>query len=434
MSESSQLQTSPNSYRSIWNNHKIDDVFTFINGKAFYVDGYSSEGIRVLDLLNINRDGLFQLTEKDKFISEDVYRKYPKSHLEKNDLIMIMTDITPQLGLIGKCTIINESYKYALNQRVGCLRLKSDYFSKVSLTFINYLINSRVVREQVINNTLGTAQFYINTPDIKKIGFPLPPLPEQQKIASILTSVDTVIEKTEAQITKLKDLKKAMMQELLTKGIGHTEFKDSPVGRIPKSWRVRTIGEITSKVGSGITPRGGSQIYQDAGVNFVRSQNIHFSGMQLDDVVYISQEIHDSMASTKLQEGDVLLNITGASIGRCTYVPKGFGEGNVNQHVCIIRVLSDVENIFLSYWLGSEFGQEQIFRFQAGGNREGLNFQQIKGMKLPVPNLPEQQKIACILTSVDANLEDNYNKLNHTKSLKKALMQDLLTGKVRVAV
>lgn len=257
---------------------------------------------------------------------------------------------------------------------------------------------------------------------------------EQQKIAEILTSVDEFIENTQSQIDKLEDLKKATMNELLTKGIGHTEFKDTEIGRIPKTWEVRTIGEISKKVGSGVTPRGGSSVYLDKGVKFLRSQNIHFNGLKLDDVAHISIEIHESMSATKLQEMDVLLNITGASIGRCTFVPKGFGEGNVNQHVCIIRTKDVVNSVYLSYWLSSDFGQNQIDRLQAGGNREGLNFQQIRAMTLPVPQASEQHSIVEILTSIDKDISNIQSHIDKTGELKESLMQDLLTGKVRVKV
>lgn len=109
-----------------WQEVKSGDIFDFNNGKAFYSDGYSENGYRVIDLLNIDLSGKFQLTTKDKYISKSVYQKYPKAHLHENDLIIIMTDITPTLGLIGKTAIIDKSKQYVLNQRVGCLRPKSE--------------------------------------------------------------------------------------------------------------------------------------------------------------------------------------------------------------------------------------------------------------------------------------------------------------------
>ena len=107
------------------------------------------------------------------------------------------------------------------------------------------------------------------------------------------------------------------------------------------------VKDFASKVGSGVTPRGGADVYLSEGIPFFRSQNITNEGLLLDDIVYISEEINESMSSTKLFPGDVLLNITGASIGRCYYLPENFSDGNVNQHVCIIRPKKNVISSFL---------------------------------------------------------------------------------------
>tara|TARA_Y100001970_G_C14253107_1_gene873255 strand:+ start:2059 stop:3246 length:1188 start_codon:yes stop_codon:yes gene_type:complete len=270
---------------------------------------------------------------------------------------------------------------------------------------------------------------------IKKLEFPFPPLPEQKKIASILTSVDKVIENTQKQIDKLQDLKKSTINELVTKGIGHNEFKDSELGMIPKSWMVQSLRELSSKVGSGVTPKGGESAYQDHGIIFIRSQNVHFDNLILDDVAHISEKIHSGMKGSMVCGGDVLLNITGASIGRCAVVPNNFPESNVNQHVCIIRPLNSLCNNFLNICLSSDYGQDQIMRFQAGGSREGLNFEQIRSIQIPVPpTIQEQQKASEIVNSIQVSISGFRSKLANTQFLKKSLMQDLLTGKVRVTV
>jgi type I restriction enzyme S subunit len=196
---------------------------------------------------------------------------------------------------------------------------------------------------------------------------------------------------------------------------------------IPEGWRIASIGDISIKVGSGITPRGGSKVYTSYGVKFIRSQNVRFEGLTVDDIAFIPYEIHESMSSTKLKEGDILLNITGASIGRCTFVPKGFGEGNVNQHVCIIRPTPNTDTKYVSKWLSSDKGQNAIFTYQAGGNREGLNFFQIRSIRLPLPPYLEQQKIAAILTSVDDVIEKTEAQIHKLQDLKKGMMQELLT-------
>ena len=280
----------------------------------------------------------------------------------------------------------------------------------------------------------GSGIRHLDKDFIRKLEFPFPPLPEQKKIASILTSVDKVIESTQKQIEKLQDLKKSTINELVTKGIGHNEFKDSEMGMISKAWMVQSIGELSSKVGSGVTPKGGESVYQDRGIVFIRSQNVLFGNLILDNVAYISEKIHSGMKGSKVFGGDVLLNITGASIGRCAVVPSSFPESNVNQHVCIIRPLSSLCNNFLSICLSSDYGQDQIMRFQAGGNREGLNFEQIRSIKIPVPSIQEQEKASEVVDSIQVSISEVQSKLHQTQSLKKSLMQDLLTGKVRVTV
>ncbi|WP_155937391.1 restriction endonuclease subunit S, partial [Methanoculleus sp. MH98A] len=184
----------------------------------------------------------------------------------------------------------------------------------------------------------------LNKAKLQKLLLRLPPAEEQRRIAAVLSTIDEAIEKTEALIDKLRQVKAGLMQDLLTKGIDEEgrvrseethAFKDSEIGRVPVEWEISSIGQVATFVGSGITPSGGSRVYKANGIPFLRSQNIHVGGLRLDNVACIDEKIHNSMQRTKLQPYDVLLNITGASIGRCTFVPQDFGEGNVNQHVCI---------------------------------------------------------------------------------------------------
>lgn len=302
--------------------------------------------------------------------------------------------------------------------------------------YIYHFTNYKSFRLEGESNMTGSAgQRRVPTDFFKTYQAIFPPLPEQQKIASILTAVDDVIESTQAQINKLKDLKTGMMQELLTKGIGHTEFKDSPVGRIPKTWKFVKFDAVVTKVGSGITPSGGSAVYTSSGIPFIRSQNIYKEGIRWDDICFISEVQHRKMANSQLKPKDVLLNITGASIGRCYYLPDDFDQGNVNQHVCIIRCEHKLlQNIYLTHYINSDFGQKQIMNLQAGGNREGLNFQQIRAMEIPLPSLVEQMEISRIISSIEINIGKHTEKMNCLIGTKKALMQDLLTGKVRVKV
>lgn len=297
--------------------------------------------------------------------------------------------------------------------------------------FYYFLLSKRELLAS--NRQLGT-QGNLNTTIVGELYFPFPPLAEQQKIAEILTTVDDKIAVIDEQLAKTNELKTGLMQQLLTKGIGHTEFKDSPLGQIPKKWEVVQLDKLVKKVGSGITPSGGRETYLKKGVLFIRSQNVLSGKLQLDDAAFISHQQHQRMSNSYLSPGDVLLNITGASIGRSAVVPDTILAGNVNQHVCIIRTTSELDAQFLCEFLNSHFGQKQIDMFQAGGNRQGLNFQQIRSFNIPLPLLTEQQQVAEILTTVDDKVQVLRDKKEHYQTLKRGLMQQLLTGKLRVHV
>ena len=212
----------------------------------------------------------------------------------------------------------------------------------------------------------------------------------------------------------------------------YSEYKDSGVkwiGEIPGHWKMPKLNRVVSKVGSGSTPRGGSEVYIDEGIKFLRSQNIHFEGLNLDSVVYIPDSINEQMKNTQVQPFDVLLNITGGSIGRCFYVDDTLGKANVNQHVCIIRPLS-VNYRFLKYFLQSNSGQSQVWFYQKG-DREGLSAESIKTFRLPLPPLPEQQAIVTYLDTKVAKIDEYISiaekKIAALEELKQTIIAEAVT-------
>ena len=200
-----------------------------------------------------------------------------------------------------------------------------------------------------------------------------------------------------------------------------------------EEWEKRTIGELSIKVGSGVTPRGGESVYKIDGHPFVRSQNVGLGYLLLDDIAFIDEETHLRQKSTELKLDDVLLNITGASIGRSALVNEHIVGGNVNQHVCIIRTKENLAPSFLCNFLLSNYGQRQIDSFQAGGNRQGLNFEQIKSIKITVPSIKEQLKIATLLRSLDERIATQNKIIDKLQSLIKGIRNSIfrdLSGKV----
>ena len=206
---------------------------------------------------------------------------------------------------------------------------------------------------------------------------------------------------------------------------------DVPALRFPEfteEWKRCIIGELTTKVGSGVTPRGGEAVYKSEGHPFVRSQNVGLGHLMLDDIAYIDEDTHQRQKNTELQLDDVLLNITGASIGRSALVNQQIVGGNVNQHVCIIRANKKLIPSFLCNFLLSQYGQKQIESFQAGGNRQGLNFEQIRSIKIGLPSLEEQKKIADLLLLIEQRITTQSKIIEDLKNLKSAIADKLYSS------
>lgn len=217
------------------------------------------------------------------------------------------------------------------------------------------------------------------------------------------------------------------------------KMKDSGIewiGEIPEGWEIVKIKYGVTKVGSGKTPSGGAEVYTDCGVLFLRSQNIYDCSLVLDNPSYISYETDLTMKSTRILPNDILLNITGASIGRCCVVPETLGPANVNQHVCIIRTNPEFFlPKFMQYFWVSHLGRYAISLFQTGGNREGLSFDAIRNTPIPYISIPEQSKIITYLDSecsrIDVMLSKTRSSIEEYKKLKQAVITQAATKGVR---
>lgn len=292
--------------------------------------------------------------------------------------------------------------------------------------FLNYVMRPDFYKKNGEIADGGRKAKRIQQESFLKFSIAVPSLPEQQKIADCLSSLDDLITAHEQKCDALKQHKKGLMQRLFP-----AEGETTPRWRFPEfreagEWERHSLGTMTTKIGSGVTPTGGDKNYLKEGIPFVRSQNIGWGNLLLTDLAFISNEIHKKLLSTELSYNDVLLNITGASIGRCATVEKSIVGGNVNQHVCIIRTKANkLNSIFLMQYIISAQGQKQVDSFQAGGNRQGLNFAQVSSFIIPVPTLPEQQKIADCLSSLDERIAAQEAKIAALREHKKGLMQRL---------
>lgn len=211
-------------------------------------------------------------------------------------------------------------------------------------------------------------------------------------------------------------------------------YKDSGVewlGKLPTHWSVAKVKALTSRISSGKTPLGGSETYVDEGVLFLRSQNVYDDGLRLDDAVFISEATDESMAVSRVLSGDVLLNITGASIGRSCVVPAGFQPANVNQHVCAIRPKSGDVGPFLSWLFKSHTVKSQIDLAQNGAAREGLNFEQIGNISVPIAPPKEQAELTAFLdretAKIDALVAEQEQLITLLKEKRQAVISHAVT-------
>ncbi len=312
-----------------------------------------------------------------------------------------------------------------------------------SPSFLNYALNCHSSQAQKSRNKAKLKVVHISASEIGDILIALPSLPIQQKIADYLDKVcgevDEMVALQETMIEELKAYKQSVITEAVTKGLNpNVPMRDSGIdwiGEIPEYWEVIKLSFLTSKIGSGSTPTGGANVYVHEGVKFLRSQNVYFEGLNLNDVAFITETIDEEMKGTRVKPGDILLNITGGSIGRCYYVDESLGRANVNQHVSIIRP-TKIETIYLKYYLQSDLGQNQIALLQTGGNREGLSAAALSNFKISFPPISEQRAISSYLdtkcSEIDALIAMKQAKIEELKEYKKSVIYEYVTGKKEV--
>jgi type I restriction enzyme M protein len=252
--------------------------------------------------------------------------------------------------------------------------------------FLIHLLAGMQDRIHQIGSRSGSTFPNITFNDLSQIEIPLPPPAEQERLVAELDGYQQVIEAARQVVARYK-----------------------PTIRIDPDWSMVNLGSFTTLVSSGSTPLGGKDNYFRDGVLFIRSQNVLVGRCDFSDAAFITSKMHQEMARSQVKTWDVLLNITGASIGRCA-VYRQASDANVNQHVCIIRLDRDkMEPEYLSFFINQPSFQDYIMRIQSGASRQALNYQQIREFEIPVPPLDTQRQIVAELEAerklVDANRE-----------------------------
>jgi type I restriction enzyme S subunit len=311
--------------------------------------------------------------------------------------------------------------------------------------FFYFFTQSQFFKEQLQSKSKSSAQAGVYMADVSALSIVYPKsYGEQQNIAVFLdretAKIDALIAEQQRLIELLKEKRQALISHAVTKGLNpDAPMKDSGIewlGEVPEHWGIVKVKQLASRIGSGKTPLGGSETYIDEGVLFLRSQNIHDEGLRIDDVVYISESVDESMAVSRVYNRDILLNITGASIGRSCVVPTEFPPANVNQHVCIIRLSNIQYSSFAGWCFKSATIKTQIDLAQNGAAREGLNFEQISGMLIALPSADEQQAISNFLdretAKIDVLTAEAQIGITLLQERRTALISAAVTGKIDV--
>ena len=273
-------------------------------------------------------------------------------------------------------------------------------------------------------NKSGGAQPFISLGDARRTPLTHPSLPEQKKIASILTSVDEVIENTQRQIDKLQDLKKATINELLTKGIGHTEFKDSELGKIPMNWTVTKLEEFCTQVNE--------KYYGDKQIPVLSVTK--YSGF-VNSLEYFKKQVFSKDLTTyklvsKGQFAYATIHLDEGSLG----LLKKHDFGLISPMYTVFKTNDGINSDYLFMLMKSDIFMRkyQIIGQGSVDRRMSISFDNLSQLKFSFPTIIEQNEIVKIVSQIDKNINLLVKRFNQTQSLKKSLMQDLLTGKVRV--
>lgn len=353
---------------------RLGDVCEILNGFAFKSENYSDSGVRVIRITNVQKGFIEDNTPAFYPLDSRVLDKYM---LEEGDLLMSLT------GNVGRVAIIEQEFlPAALNQRVACLRLKTDRISK---GYLFYILNSDFFEQQCIQSSKGVAQKNMSTEWLKDYEISLYPKEKQKEITEILDRVRNVIACRNQELRKLDDLVRARFIEL---------FGD--VTSNPNRYPVKNFEEISVLITDGehATPRR-----TEEGIYLLSARNVLNHALQLEDVDYIDDEEYSRIARRVIpQAGDVLISCSG-SIGRCCVVPKELRFQMVRS-VALIRFDSTINPVFAEWLIASDDLQQQIAQAATQSSQANLFQGKIRKLHGYVPPIELQEHFAAFVQRI----------------------------------
>ena len=268
------------------------------------------------------------------------------------------------------------------------LRDKNSFFDK---RFLYYYLSAKPTYEKFKMIAVGGVVNNLNSEMVRKISVPVPCKAEQIEIANLLDIVNRIILKRKQTLQKLDELVKARFVEL---------FGNPVINN--KGWNVSDLGQLTIKIGSGATPKGGKEAYQTDGISLIRSMNVHNGKFEYKELAHISDEQAARLENVAVEENDVLLNITGASVARSCVVPTNVLPARVNQHVCIIRCKDSIMPDFINSLLIDDNYQDLLWSIAgSGATREAITKQQVESLQIILPPISKQEEFSKFINRVD---------------------------------
>lgn len=295
------------------------------------------------------------------FISKKDHEAIKKrSGVQKGDILM------PMIGTIGNPVLVETDHEFSIKNVALFRRDGSSYDER----FLLHLLRSQLITAQLNVSKRGGTQKFVSLGMLRSLKLPLPPIAEQRRIATILDKADAIRRKRRQAIDLMNDFLRSVFLEM---------FGDKAKGR--KEWQEVKLKDLLTFLTSG--SRGWAKYYVPVGDTFLRIQNVGNNKLMIDDVAFVNAPVGAEAERTRVKAGDILLSIT-ADLGRTAVIPKGLGTAYINQHLSILRI-QGAEPIYVSAFLASEEGQRQIRRLDRVGVKSGLNFDDIRSLKILLP-------------------------------------------------
>ena len=357
---------------------EVAEIQGRIGWKGLTAKEYTAEGPYFLSVHSLNYGDLVDY--RDAYhISQERYDESPEIMLQANDVL-----ICKDGAGIGKVGIVGElPGQTTINSSLLLLRAKSEIVPK----YLYFILQSPYFQTIVQSRLEGATTPHLYQRDIATFPIHLPPLAEQRKIVAILDSAFAGI----ATATANADKNLANARELYDAWSARLFGAD-----FEKAQKRCSLKSLTSKIGSGATPRGGKSSYKSSGIPLVRSMNVHDRRFTSEGLAFIDQSQADKLSNVELMLGDVLLNITGASVARCCRLPDEYAGGRVNQHVAIIRPIEDkLLPEFLELVLTSNAEKQKLLAIgnKAGATRQAITKADIERYEVPVLDIEQQLSI-----------------------------------------